>query len=199
MDSFSPGFNRLVGLISRMPGIGRKTAERLTYFILKSPAQYAAQLAEELATLHERISFCSRCGLMTEQDPCAICTSARRDTSLICVVENPSDALKIESTGEYRGLYHVLMGAISPLNRVHPENLRIANLLERIKREPIKELILATNPTVEGDTTAFYIAQQLKDHDISITRLAKGLPIGGDLEFADSLTLSRALQGRSKL
>lgn len=198
MDSFSPSFNRLVGLITRLPGIGSRTAERLAWFILKSPPQYAQQLGAELADLHDKIIFCSRCGLLTEQDPCVICTSARRDQGLVCVVENPGDALRIESTKEFRGVYHVLMGAISPLNRVQPEDLRINELLERIRAGGVREIILATNPTVEGDTTAYYIAEQCKDLPIQISRIARGLPVGSDLEYADSLTLTRALSGREK-
>lgn len=198
MDSFSPSFNRLVGLITRMPGIGARTAERLAWFVLKSPPQYARQLAAELEGLHEKIIFCSRCGLMTEQDPCVICTSARRDQGLICVVENPGDALRIESTKDFRGVYHVLMGAISPLNRIHPEDLRITELLNRIREGGVREIILATNPTVEGDTTAYYIAEQCKDLTVQVSRIARGLPIGSDLEYADSLTLTRALSGREK-
>lgn len=206
METFSPAFNRLVKLIARLPGIGNKTAGRLAFHILKSPAHYAKQLSDELGTLHERIGFCSVCGLMTEQDPCPVCISMRRDRSRLCVVENPSDALKIESTGEYRGLYHVLMGAISPLNRISADDLRINQLLQRLapadsnrpaeEHSTINEVILATNPTVEGDTTAMYINNLLKDYPVKITRLAQGLPIGGDLEFADALTLSRALKNR---
>jgi len=199
MDSFSPAFNRLVGLITRLPGIGARTAERLAWHILKSPAQYAQQLAEELAGLHAKIGFCSCCGLMTEQDPCAICTSARREQSCVCVVENPGDALRIEATREYRGVYHVLMGVLSPLNRVHPENLRIKELVERVRTGKVKEVILATSPTLEGDTTALYIAQQLKGSEAAVTRIAKGLPIGSDLEYADALTLTSALSGREKI
>lgn len=199
MESLSPSFNRLVSLISRLPGIGAKTAERLAYHVLKGPRQYAAQLAGELAALHDRIRFCSACGLMTEADPCAICASARRERSVLCVVEHPGDALKIEATHEFRGLYHVLMGAISPLNRVMPEDLRIGELVRRVDELGVREVILATNPTVEGDTTALYVANLLKDKGISVTRIAKGLPIGGDLEYADSLTLASALQGREKI
>jgi len=199
MDSFSPSFNRLVGLITRLPGIGARTAERLAYHILKSPAQYAEQLAAELAGLHAKIRFCSRCGLMTEQDPCAICTSARREQACVCVVENPGDALRVEATREYRGVYHVLMGVLSPLNRVHPENLRIQELLERVRSGQVTEVILATSPTLEGDTTALFIAEQLKNTPVTVTRIAKGLPIGSDLEYADALTLTSALSGREKL
>lgn len=199
MESFSPAFNRLTELISRLPGIGKKSAERLAYHILKGKPEYARQLAAELAGLHERISFCSRCGLLTETDPCIICTSGRRDTSILCVVESPADALTIEKTSEFRGLYHVLGGALSPLKRIGPENLRISGLVERARTEPLKEIILATNPSIEGDTTALYIADLMKGSGIKLTRIARGLPMGGDLEFADSLTLSRALQNRDLL
>ncbi|MDR2734568.1 MAG: recombination mediator RecR [Spirochaetota bacterium] len=199
MDSFSPSFNRLVGLITRLPGIGARTAERLAYHILKSPPQYARQLADELAELHAKIRFCSRCGLMTEQDPCAVCLSARREQSCVCVVENPGDALRIEATREYRGVYHVLMGVLSPLNRIHPEDLRIRELVERARAGGVTEIILATSPTLEGDTTALFIAEQLKGLPITVTRIAKGLPIGSDLEYADALTLTSALSGREKI
>jgi len=199
VESFSPSFNRLVGLISRLPGIGKKSAERLAYHILKNPPAYARQLAEELSAIHEKIIFCSRCGLMTEQDPCVICSSSRRDPSLLCVVETPADALNIEKTAEFRGLYHVLKGAISPLNRVRPEDLRIEELRKRIAEKPVEEIILATNPTVEGDTTALYIADMLKESGVKISRIARGLPMGGELEFADALTLSQAIQHRDTL
>lgn len=199
METFSPAFNRLVSLIKRLPGIGEKSAERHAYHILKSPPQYAAQLAAELSGLHEKIRFCSVCGLLTEQDPCPVCTSARRDPSLLCVVEEPADALRIEQTGEFRGLYHVLMGALSPLNRIHPENLRIPSLLERVRGGAVREVILATNPTVEGDTTALYVANCLRGLPVAITRIAKGLPVGGDLELADMQTLTRAMHGRERL
>lgn len=199
MDSFSPSFNRLVGLLTRLPSIGARTAERLAYHILKGPPQYAEQLAAELAGIHAKIRFCSRCGLMTEQDPCAVCTSARREQACVCVVENPGDALRVEATREYRGVYHVLMGVLSPLNRVHPEDLRIKELLERVRSGKVTEVILATSPTLEGDTTAFYIAEQLKGMPVTVTRIARGLPIGSDLEYADALTLTSALSGREKI
>ncbi|MCK5266579.1 MAG: recombination protein RecR [Spirochaetes bacterium] len=199
MESLSPSFNRLVSLIARLPGIGAKTAQRLAYFILKNPRQYAKQLSDEISGIHDKIGFCSKCGLMTESDPCAVCLSARRDKEQICVVENPADALKIEDTREYRGLYHVLMGSISPLNKVFAEDLKIKELLHRVDQDNIKEVILATSPTVEGDTTALYIAKLLETKDLIITRIAKGLPIGGDLEYADSETLARSIEGRLKI
>ena len=199
MDSFSPSFNRIVGLITRLPGIGTRTAERLAWHILKGPPQYAQQLAEELKNLHTNIRFCTRCGLMTEQDPCVVCTSARREQGCICVVENPGDALRIEATKEYRGVYHVLMGVLSPLNRIHPENLRIQELVERVRSGTVTEIILATSPTLEGDTTAMYISEQLKGMPVMITRIARGLPIGSDLEYADALTLTSAISGREKV
>lgn len=199
METFSPTFNRIVALISRLPGIGKKTAARLAFHILKTDAKYAHQLAEELKVLHERIRYCRICGMLTEEDPCPVCTSSRRDTGTICVVENPTDALKIEQIGEYRGLYHILMGSLSPLNRITPDKLRIEELIKRVRQESIKEVILATNPTVEGDTTALYIANLLEKEPVSLTRLAKGLPIGGDLELADPLTLSNAFRTREDI
>ncbi len=199
MNSFSPSFNRLVNLVSRLPGIGQKSAERLSYFILKNPRQYAQELATEIATIHDKIGFCSICGMMTESDPCPICQSSRREHNRICVVGNPADALSIENTNDYKGVYHILMGVISPLNGVNPEDLRIGQLVDRVDQGGIEEVILATNPTVEGDATAFYIKKLLNGKNVVVTQIAKGLPVGGDLEFADSLTLSRALFNRDKL
>jgi recombination protein RecR len=199
VETFSPTFNRITALLSRLPGIGQKTAARLAFFILKSEPKYAHMLADELKQLHQKIRYCSICGMLTEQDPCPVCTSSRRDTHTLCVVENPTDALKIEQTGEYRGLYHILMGSLSPLNRITPDKLRIKELVQRIRDNHVEEVIFATNPTVEGDTTALYITSLLEKEDIRITRLGKGLPTGGDLELADTITLLSAIKNRENL
>ncbi|HPK47175.1 MAG TPA: recombination mediator RecR [Sphaerochaeta sp.] len=187
----------LIKSLTRLPGIGPKSASRMAYHLIKTDKSYNLALAEAIATIGEKIFPCSICGSFTETDPCPICSDTGRDRSLICVVEEPQDVLTIQSSGAYTGLYHVLGGAISPLDGVGPEHLSFAKLLKRIDEGSFGELIIATNPTEEGDTTALYIRHLLKDHsEISITRLASGLPIGGDLEYADRITLARSLRGR---
>lgn len=187
----------LIKSLTRLPGIGPKSASRMAYHLIKTDKSYNRSLAEAIATIGEKIFPCSICGSFTETDPCPICSDTGRDRSLICVVEEPQDVLTIQSSGAYTGLYHVLGGAISPLDGVGPEHLSFAKLLKRIDEGSFGELIIATNPTEEGDTTALYIRHLLKDHsEISITRLASGLPIGGDLEYADRITLARSLRGR---
>ena len=187
----------LIKSLTRLPGIGPKSASRMAYHLIKTDKSYNLTLAEAIATIGEKIFPCSICGSFTETDPCPICSDTGRDRSLICVVEEPQDVLTIQSSGAYTGLYHVLGGAISPLDGVVPEHLSFAKLLKRIDEGSFGELIIATNPTEEGDTTALYIRHLLKDHsEISITRLASGLPIGGDLEYADRITLARSLRGR---
>jgi recombination protein RecR len=187
----------LIKSLTRLPGIGPKSASRMAYHLIKTDKSYNLTLAEAIATIGEKIFPCSICGSFTETDPCPICSDTGRDRSLICVVEEPQDVLTIQSSGAYTGLYHVLGGAISPLDGVGPEHLSFAKLLKRIDEGSFGELIIATNPTEEGDTTALYIRHLLKDHsEISITRLASGLPIGGDLEYADRITLARSLRGR---
>ncbi len=190
--------DELTNSFSRLPGIGKKSASRLVNYILKSDALWNKQFAEQIATLKEKIIPCSVCGSWTEKDPCPICTDPLRDKTLICVVEQPQDVNTIESTREFSGLFHVLGGVISPLEGIGPDQLNISSLINRIKDGVVKEVIFATNPTVEGDTTALYI-QRLLSHisDIKITRLASGLPVGGDLEYADKLTLARSFRGRS--
>ncbi|MGC9312536.1 MAG: recombination mediator RecR [Sediminispirochaetaceae bacterium] len=189
--------DRIIQSFSRLPGIGRKSAARIAYWLLKSDPHIARQLAEQLQTLHSSIKKCSVCGNYTEQDPCAICSSTNRDRSLICVVENPQDVQTIEETREYDGLYHVLGGAISPMNGVGAEDLSIGKLMQRVSDQSVTEVILATNPTVEGDTTALYLQRMLKERGIAVSRLASGLPVGGDLEYADRMTLARSLKGRT--
>ncbi len=188
---------RLIGNLARLPGLGKKSASRIAYFLLRADETLARSLGEDLAQLRRTIRNCSVCGTYTDCDPCGMCTDPQRDPSSICVVEEPRDVLTIESIHEHRGLYHVLMGAISPIDGIGPENLRISSLLERVHRGGVREVILATNPTVEGETTAMYLLKALKDPDVKVSRIAFGLPVGGDLEFADKQTLARSFKGRS--
>jgi recombination protein RecR len=188
---------RLIGNLARLPGLGKKSASRIVYFLLRSDETLTRTLADDLAQLRRTIRNCSVCGTYTDLDPCAVCTDPQRDASCICVVEEPRDVQTIESIHEHRGVYHVLMGAISPIDGVGPENLRISSLLERVRGGRIREVILATNPTVEGETTAMYLLKALKETDVRVSRIAFGLPVGGDLEFADKQTLARSFKGRS--
>lgn len=188
---------KLIDEFSRLPGIGPKTASRLVFYLLRAPEEQAGSLADALRELRERITFCSTCFNITESDPCAICTDENRDRSLICVVEEPLDVIAIERTSEFHGLYHVLHGTIAPVEGIGPDDLRIAQLLPRLGvHPPVREVIIATNPNMEGEATAMYIARQLEGSGVQVTRLARGLPVGGDLEYADEITLSRALAGR---
>src|SRR5918992_2946025 len=189
---------RLIEEFSKLPGVGQKTAQRLTYHVLRSPADEARALAAALIALKERVAYCSTCCNITDVgvDPCALCADERRDTTRICVVEEPLDVLAIERTGEYRGLYHVLHGAISPIDGVGPDQLRIRELLTRAASGAVEEVILATNPNLEGEATAMYLAGLLTPAVPTVTRIARGLPVGGDLEYADDVTLIRSLQGR---
>ena len=188
----------LTGELARLPGIGRKTAQRLTYFLLKRPPEEIKRLARVLDTVAERVHACSTCGNLTEEDPCALCANPRRDRAIVCVVEEASDIGAIERTGEYRGLYHVLGGRLSPLEGIGPDELNIKSLLERIREDGagIKEVIVATNPSVEGEATALYLQRLIQPLGIRVTRLARGLPVGGDLEYADGVTIAQALSGR---
>jgi recombination protein RecR len=190
---------RLIQTLAKMPGLGRKSASRLAYYLLKADASFVQGLARDLVQLKERVKNCPICGNYTEEVPCGICADKERDRTLLCVVEEPKDLLSIELTRQYRGLYHVLMGVISPIDGVGPANLRIDSLLSRVREGGIREVIVATNPTVEGDTTAVYLSGLLKNQPVTVTRLALGLPVGGDLEYADRLTLARALEGRRRL
>lgn len=182
---------------SRLPGIGKKSAARIANHLLRADSVFMARFANQIATLQEKIKACSVCGSWTEEDPCPICSAVNRDRSLICVVEQPQDVVTIESSREFNGLFHVLGGVISPLEGMTPDKLRIQSLLERVKNEGVKEVILATNPTVEGDTTALFIQRLLRETGVVVTRLASGLPVGGDLEYADRLTLARSFRGRT--
>ena len=190
---------RLISNLARLPGLGRKSASRIAYFLLRADESLVQSLAEDLGRLRQTIRSCSICGTYTDVDPCRICTDPRRDQSVICVVEEPRDVLTIESIHEHRGLYHVLMGAISPIDGVGPGNLRIDGLLQRVRRGGVQEVILATNPTVEGETTALYLLKVLKESQVKVSRIAFGLPVGGDLEFADKQTLTRSFKGRAAL
>ncbi len=195
--SYSPApIVKLVEEFSKLPGIGPKTAQRLTFYLVRMPEERARDLAEAIVGVKERVSICSRCFNITEADPCDICSDPRRDQSRVCVVEEALDVLALERTHSYRGLYHVLHGAISPMNGVGPDDLRIRPLLSRLRENPVEEIILATNPNVEGDATAMYIHGLIAPLGISVTRPARGLPVGGDLEYADESTLGRAIEGR---
>ena len=189
--------DKLIKNFSRLPGIGKKSAGRIAYYLLKADPAISRRLAEQLSTLHSSIIKCSVCGNYTEQDPCEICSNPNRDSSLICVVEEPQDIHTIEETREFNGLYHVLGGSISPMDGVGADDLSIAQLMRRVANNPVQEVILATNPTVEGDTTALYLQRLLKEKGISVSRLASGLPVGGDLEYADRMTLARSFKGRT--
>jgi recombination protein RecR len=190
---------RLIEAFAQLPGIGPKTASRLTFYLLRRPAEQAEALGEALRDLKQRIVFCSTCYNITETSPCAICQDEGRDRSIICVVEEPLDVLAIDRTGEYRGLYHVLHGAILPVEGIGPAELRIDELMARLKAQPVEEVLLATNPNLEGEATAMYLARLLLPLGVRVTRLARGLPIGGDLEYADVVTLGRALEGRQEM
>lgn len=189
---------RLTEAFSQLPGVGPKTAARLTYFLLRAPDEVSLMLADALRDLKTETTFCSVCFNITVNDPCDICGDSRREASTIAVVEEPLDVLALERTGSYSGKYHVLHGAISPVNNIGPDDLRIRELGERVEKENVLEIIIATNPGMEGDATAMYIERELKPKGVKITRLARGLPVGGDLEYVDPVTLTRALQGRSE-
>lgn len=189
---------RLIDEFSRLPGIGPKTAARLTYYLLRSPEEQSVALADALRELKETTRYCSVCYNITESDPCEICADESRDAGLICVVEEPLDVIAIDRAVNYNGRYHVLHGAINPMEGIGPENLRIQELINRVENEPIREVILATNVGLEGDATAMYIHQRLRGK-VRLTRLARGLPVGGDLEYADSITLAGALEGRREM
>lgn len=194
---YSPAVERLISELAKLPGIGPRSAQRLTFHLLRQPREQVLPLAEAIVEVKERIGFCRRCFNLAEGDLCPVCSDPRRDQRLLCVVEQPFDVVTIERTGEYRGLYHVLGGALSPIDGVEPSDLRIAELVARVD-ETVEEVILATNPTMTGEATAMYIADLLPER-VKVTRLASGLPVGGDLEYADELTLGRALAGRRSL
>ncbi len=198
MSSYIPPLARLIDEFAKLPGIGRKSAARLAFHVLHMSEQEAKGFASAIVTAKQSIKYCSICKNLTDTEPCAICNSERRDKSVICVVESPKDVIAIEKTREYKGLYHVLHGAISPIDNIGPEDIYIKELLSRITPE-VKEVIAATNLTVEGEATAIYISRLLSPLGVRVTRIANGIPVGGDLEYADELTLSRALDGRHEI
>ncbi len=199
MEFEAGSFDRLVAEFSKFPGIGRKTAQRMAFYLMKADREEATSLARAIEELKENIRYCSVCHNITESDPCRICANPGRDRSTICVVEEPSDVYSIERTGQYKGLYHVLGGALSPLDGVGPDDLRIKELIKRLEGEQVQEVILATNPDTEGEATATYLFRLIGPLGIKVTRIARGIPVGGDLEFADEVTLARALEGRKEL
>ncbi|HXD16440.1 MAG TPA: recombination mediator RecR [Vicinamibacterales bacterium] len=190
---------RLVEQLQKLPGIGAKGAQRLAFHILKNPRDEADRLCEAIRDVKERVTYCSTCNNITEHDPCGFCTSATRDQRVICVVEEPQNVSVVEKTREFRGVYHVLMGALSPLHGVGPDDLKIKGLLSRVGGGGVEEIILATNPTVEGEATALYLARLLKPLGVRVTRIAMGIPVGSDLEYADEVTMTRAMEGRREV
>ena len=190
---------RLVEQLQKLPGIGAKGAQRLAFHVLKNTRDEAERLCEAIRDVKERVTYCSTCNNITEQDPCGFCTSASRDQRVICVVEEPQNVSVVEKTREFRGVYHVLMGALSPLHGVGPDDLKIKGLLSRVGNGGVEEIILATNPTVEGEATALYLARLLKPLGVRVTRIAMGIPVGSDLEYADEVTMTRAMEGRREL
>ena len=199
MSTYTPAVEDLIAKLAKLPGIGKKTAARLAFHILQSSQEDAQALARSIMRVKERISLCPICFNIAEDEVCVICRNSQRDRSLLCVVEEPSDLMSIESTGIFKGLYHVLHGAIAPLDGVGPQELKIAELLERLRQGGIKEVIIATNPTIEGDATALYLAKVVKPMGITVTRIAQGIPAGGDIEYVDIKTMSRSLEGRREV
>jgi recombination protein RecR len=195
---FSPAVDNLIAQLSRLPGIGTRTAQRLSFHLLRLSKEDALALADAIREVKERIRFCAECGNLTEEELCLICRDGRRDRSVICVVEQPADLISMERTAAFRGVYHVLGGALSPLDGVEPEHLKIDELLARVERNGVQEVVLATNPNMTGEATASFLADRLRDRT-RVTRLASGLPVGGDLEYADEVTLGRALAGRREM
>lgn len=189
----------LIDEFGRLPGIGPKSAQRITFHILQTRSFDVQRLSELLVEVREKVRFCSKCGNVTEEELCSVCRDPRRDTTLLCVVEEPKDVLAIEKTRQFKGLYHVLGGAISPIDGIGPDDLSIAQLMQRLTSEDIHEVIIATDPNLEGEATAAYLSRLLKTIEVPVSRLASGLPVGGDLEFADEVTLGRAFEGRQPL
>ncbi len=196
---FSPSLDRLVELISKLPGLGRKSAARLALHILLQSEEDAKNLAQAIIDVKAKIRLCKSCSNFTEEDYCAICSDPRRDQGLICVVETPGDVLRLEKTNSFRGLYHVLGGALSPLEGISPEDLRIAALFERLDSGSVREIILATNPTSDGDATALYLARELRDRRLVVSRIARGVPVGAELEHVDEVTLASAMESRTRI
>jgi recombination protein RecR len=199
MNDYAEPIARLIDELRKLPGIGQKTAQRLAYNLLRRPSEDAERLSRAIREVKEKIRYCSRCNNFSDQDPCNYCTSPSRTQEIICVVEEPHDILPIERTREYHGQYHVLHGVLSPINGIGPDDLKLKNLLERLREGNVREIILATNPNVEGEATAIYLAKLLKPTGVRVSRIALGLPVGSDLEFADEVTMSKALEGRHAL
>ncbi len=194
--AYTPSLARLIQLLAKLPGIGEKTAARLAFFVLKSEGSYAQDLATAIADVKASTRFCSQCHGLTEDDPCPICDDSERDQTVLCVVEEPSDVIAVERTHGFRGRYHVLHGAISPLDGRGPEQLKITELINRLEPGEVREIVVATNPTVEGEATAVYLARLIKPLGVEVTRIAHGIPVGGNLEYADQVTIGRAIEGR---
>jgi recombination protein RecR len=192
-------FARLIEALQRLPGIGPKSAQRMTFYLLKRPIDEVRELSEAVIALKEKITYCRICFNVTDEDPCRICADPARDNRVLCVVEEPNDLLAMERTGEFRGRYHVLLGALSPLDGIGPEDIKVRELLARLESGETTEVILATNPNVEGEATAIFLAKLLRPLGVRVTRIARGLPVGGDLEYADQVTLSKALEGRREI
>ncbi len=199
MSSYAAPVQDLIDELGRMPGVGPKSAQRIAFHLLKIPTEDALRLATAITEARQRVAFCTRCFNVTEGELCGVCRDERRDTTVLCVVEEARDIVAVEKTGQFRGRYHVLQGAISPIEGIGPEQLRVAELLTRLEPEAVTEVILCTNPNIEGEATAMYLGRLLQPLGIRVTRIASGLPVGGDLEYADELTLGRALQGRRDL
>lgn len=199
MEYYALPIANLIDELSRLPGVGKKTAQRLAFHILEMEPLEAEKLAHSIVNAKEKIKYCSICCNLTDEDPCHLCRNTKRDNSIICVVQGPKDVVAMEKTKEYNGMYHVLHGAISPMDDIGPDDIRIKELLKRIQDGEVEEVILATNPTVEGEATAMYISKLLKPMGIKTTRIAHGIPVGGDLEYYDEVTLSKALEGRREL
>ena len=199
MNYYARPLNRLINELSKLPGIGGKTAQRLAFHILSMDSRDALSLSDAIKDARENMRYCSVCGNLTDRDPCQICSDDKRDKSVICVVESPKDVVAMEKIKEYHGYYHVLHGAISPMDGIGPDDINLKSLITRLQDEAVKELIIATNPTIEGEATAMYIARLIKPSGIKVSRIAHGIPVGGDLEYADEVTLLKAVEGRREL
>jgi recombination protein RecR len=199
MAVYAAPVQELIDELGRLPGVGPKSAQRIAFYLLKLPRDDALRLARSITEVKDRVAFCKRCFNIAEGEECTICADPKRDTTLLCVVEEPRDIVAVEKTGEFRGRYHVLQGAISPIEGIGPDQLRVKELLDRLDAESIEEIILCTNPNIEGEATAMYLSRLLSPLGVKVTRIASGLPVGGDLEYADELTLGRALEGRREV
>ena len=199
MSIYTPALQKLIDELGKLPGVGPKSAQRIAFHLIKLPEQDALSLANAIQDAKQKVRFCERCFNMSDEAICEICSDTQRDSTLVCVVEEPRDIVALERTREYKGLYHVLQGAINPIDGIGPEQLKIRELLERLKGNTLQEVILCTNPNIEGEATAMYLAKLIEPLGIQVSRIASGLPVGGDLEYADELTLGRALEGRRKI